>query len=212
MDNEIYIVVKDTVVKYIHFNPFDPINGMGQSRNQLLLTGTLTKSQVPEVQNKENKLPILHYEKDKGFYYKYIDIDSSDMTLDELKDAKIDLTKILLQKYIAQNPLLSDCHGGKVATYSIDESKMVRMSLMITSYMVLTQFGIKDQITWNETGKNCEVWTLEECVKLLAQWKPIIKALIERQQLLEIQIKECNVKELVSAINIEYRSADPRYN
>lgn len=207
---EKYIEVKDTVVQYIHYCPLDEEKGMGKSREQLLRMGILTTSEVPEPKDKADMKAILHYERTKGFYYTYEYIDISTMTLEELKEYRINLSKKLLSDYLSNNPLKSSCHGGKEAYYSITQEKMNMFTTNMMSYTMYKQAGIPSVIKWNSTAGVCEEWTEEECFALLMEWKPITEALVGYQQSLEVKIRNASIKEKVLAIDINYSLADPR--
>lgn len=208
--NEKYIIVADTVVQFIHCAPFDPDNGMHQTREQLLRTGILTTAEVPNPVDKGGKTPILHYERLKGFYYEYEEVDITKMTLEELKTYRINLSKTLLADYFANNPLKSSCHGGKEAYYSITQEKMSMFTTNMMAYTMYKQAGIPSVIKWNSTAGVCEEWTEEECFNLLLEWKPVTEALVGAQQTIEVQIRAANIKEMVMAIEIDYSKADPR--
>lgn len=210
MELEKYIIVKDTIVAFIHYSPFDENSGMGKSREELKKTGILTTADVPDPVYKSDSVAILHYEKNKGFYYTYENLDVARMTLDELKTYRINLSKQMLSEYLASHPLKSKCHGGKEAYYSITEEKMNMFASNMMSYSMYKMAGIPKEIKWNSTGSPCEVWTEEECFALLLEWQPITESLVGYQQQAELKIKEARIKEMVMAIEIDYSKADPR--
>jgi hypothetical protein len=62
----------DGSVGLIHYQPFDPENGLGKTQDELLQTGFLVDS-IPEATPQEGKTPILHFNSsNKTFYYDYV--------------------------------------------------------------------------------------------------------------------------------------------
>lgn len=131
-------------------------------------------------------------------------------SIDELKVEKIVESKEKLSAYLENNPLVTDCHDNKIGIYTITEEKRNMFTSKFTAHMALVQAGIEDVMTWNETGKACEVWTDNECIVFIAQWNNITTALVKYQQDVEIEINSCEDIESVKAITIDYSSADPR--
>lgn len=130
--------------------------------------------------------------------------------LNVAKEEKIALSKTMLAEYIEKNPLITDCHGGRIGTYTITEDKQTMFTSKFTAHMALVQAGIPDTMTWNETGKPCEVWTDEECIAFIAQWSNITTSLVKYQQDTEVGVGNCQTVDEVNAIVIDYASADPR--
>lgn len=70
---EIYIKYdKSTyVVTFIHRKPFDPINGLNKTRDELLKTGTFV-NEIPTPESIHGKRAIAYYNPEtKKIYYKY---------------------------------------------------------------------------------------------------------------------------------------------
>ena len=62
---------KDNYVEFIHLQPFDPVNGMGLTRSELLKQGVFVK-EVPEPENKVGMRAIAKYNSDtKSIEYEY---------------------------------------------------------------------------------------------------------------------------------------------
>jgi hypothetical protein len=72
------------------------------------------------------------------------------------------------------------------------------------TYQLSLATGVPDCITWNESGKPCEVWTVEQAVQLSLEMKAFIRPLISLQQHMESDIMECTTQEEVLSINIEF--------
>lgn len=71
-----FIKVQDTKVVYIHHMPFDEINGLGKTEEELSTQGILVDS-IPEPEKIDGKESILHYDSESGFYYEYRDLPNS---------------------------------------------------------------------------------------------------------------------------------------
>ncbi|MEY8338471.1 hypothetical protein AALB16_10690 [Lachnospiraceae bacterium 62-35] len=130
--------------------------------------------------------------------------------LDEIKAEKIRLSNELLAVYIKQHPLVTNCHGNKVGTYTITEEKRNMFTSKYTAHIALQAAGIHDIMTWNEAGQPCEPWTDEECIKFIAEWNAISTPLVAYQQETELNIKNAVTKEAIEQIKLDYSKVDPR--
>lgn len=132
------------------------------------------------------------------------------LPLDEVKKQRIDLSNSLLASYIQDHPLVTDCHGNKMGTYTITEEKRNMFTSKYTAHMALTASGIEDVMTWNESGQPCEPWTEEECIRFLGEWNAVSAALVSYQQRQELSIRAAETEEAVMAVALDFSSADPR--
>ena len=134
-------------------------------------------------------------------------IDEASMSLDEYKTYRIGQSKLALQTYIAEHPIVATIHNGKEGTYSITEEKQTLMTQQYLSYNIAKTIDPEHAVlTWNETGEVCETWTEEEFTKLLLLVRSTVYPLVSYQQSLEKQIMACNDKTEVAAIEIDYSS------
>lgn len=143
-------------------------------------------------------------------------IDVNSCSLKELKEHYIANSKTALDTYLKAHPLISDCHGGKLASYTITEEKWKKfnaeLSVHIAKFAFLSKFSddpVKGMM-WNATGEKLEEWTLDECCKLHAAWEQIIRPLIIYQQEIEKVIREAKRKKDFVDIKFDYSSADIR--
>lgn len=125
-------------------------------------------------------------------------------TLEEVKTGRIMESKMLLAEYLEKNPLVSTCHGGKEGVYSVTEEKQTLMMSQYMTYMIEKQIAGSATLTWNETGKSCEVWAEEEFLQLIMEVKAYVYPLVSMQQTFEEQINACATVEEVSSIIIDY--------
>jgi len=121
------------------------------------------------------------------------------------KRNKIEQSKYLLATYLDTHPLMSDCHGGVMDTYSITSEKQALLSSNYLTYTIAKQSGVENPVlTWNASGKECEVWTEEEYVTLVLQIGAYVKPLVSMQQSYEVQINACTTQEELDNIIINY--------
>ena len=59
-------------------------------------------------------------------------------------------------------------------------------------------------MTWNETGKSCEVWTEAEFLQLVIEIKQYVYPLVSHQQTIEEQINAATSIQEVEAIVVDY--------
>ena len=128
----------------------------------------------------------------------------SDGSLKDLKQEKINLSKSLLADYIASHPLTSTAHGGVAGVYSVTEEKQSLMTSQYISYQAEKNVNPNAVLTWNETGKSCEVWTEEEFLQLVIEIKQYVYPLVSHQQSIEEQIHAATSIQEVEAIVIDY--------
>ena len=121
------------------------------------------------------------------------------------KDSKINESKMLLADYLERHPLVSDCHGGVEATYTVTTEKQTLMASNYLTYSLEKQMGVENPVlTWNAAGEECEEWTEEEYVTLVLQVKNYVKPLVALQQSYEVQINACETQEDLDEIVIVY--------
>lgn len=128
-------------------------------------------------------------------------------TLEFLKKQKIALSKSELAKYLESNPIRSMAYGNKEGVYAVTEEKQQLMALNYTTYQIKKAAGIDAVLTWNETGKECEVWTEAEFVQLIIEIEQYVKPLVAAQQSMEYQIKSAETWKEVDEIEITYGGA-----
>lgn len=126
------------------------------------------------------------------------------MTLEEYKEARIEQTKQLLQKFFATHPLISNCKNNIFAPYNATSEKQNMFVAQFALYTFNKQAGIEDTMTWNECGKPCTIWTDAECITFMNHMKAYTKPLVSAQQQYEVDILALNTKAEVEAYEIDY--------
>ena len=128
------------------------------------------------------------------------------MTLEEYKVAKIEQSKELLEKFLYYNPLITSAKNDIFAEYTATTDKQNQFVGQFVSYYFNTQMGIEVNIYWNERGKPCSVWTVEQGLAFMNAMKAYTKPLVTAQQQFEVNINACTTKAEVEATNINYAS------
>ena len=78
------------------------------------------------------------------------------------------------------------------------------MMSQYTTYQIEKEVNPDAVLTWNETGKACEVWKEEEFLQLVLEIKAYVYPLVSYQQTTEETINACSSIEEVEAIVIDY--------
>ncbi|HDK7138947.1 TPA: hypothetical protein PTV74_001364 [Clostridium botulinum] len=83
-------------VRFIHYMPFDPINGLHKTKEELEQEGVLIEN-IPESKYIENKQAIMYYNPiKKEIFYEYEDVPKSDEGLEQQKQ-QVELNAKLLK-------------------------------------------------------------------------------------------------------------------
>lgn len=130
--------------------------------------------------------------------------ETDEETLAWAKKKKIELSKTKLAEYLEQNPIVSTAHGGVEGTYSVTEEKQQLMALNYSTYQIKKAAGLEAELTWNETGEACEVWTEAEYDQLIIEIEAYVKPLVSAQQTYEKQIQSATTLKEVDDIEITY--------
>lgn len=141
-----------------------------------------------------------------GNIYDYIE------NTDELKRLRKVESEEALRKYLLNNPLISNVHGGKDAEYSVSFEKQSQMVAQFAKYELqknaFVNTGImpaeQNRLTWNASGEMCEVWTEEEFAHLVAQVNAYVYPIVEYQRYLETLIYTAESREDVLAVEINF--------
>lgn len=122
------------------------------------------------------------------------------------KKEKISQSKVALSIFLEKNPLISFAHNETEGVYSVTPEKQSLMSNQYMTYQIEKQINPDAKLTWNESGKECEVWTEQEFLQLIAEVKAYVYPLVSYQQSLETQIMNCTTQEELDNITIDYSS------
>ncbi|MCM1122385.1 MAG: hypothetical protein NC416_07370 [Eubacterium sp.] len=122
------------------------------------------------------------------------------------KEDKINLSKILLESYLAGNPIVSAAHNNTEGVYAVTSEKQTLMMRQYMTYQLQKSVDTDAKLTWNETGKSCEDWTEQEFVQLTLEIKEYVYPLVSYQQTIEECINACTTQESLDEIVIDYAS------
>ena len=122
-----------------------------------------------------------------------------------LKEDLILKSKENLARYLQTHPLKSYCHNKtEGGYYNCTQEKQNVLAGLLLSHTIATNLGQEDVLTWNETEKVCEVYTLEELSQLALEMKEYVKPLVSMQQYMESTIRTLNTQQELKSINIEF--------
>ena len=122
-----------------------------------------------------------------------------------LKEDLILKSKENLTKYLQTHPLKSYCHNkAEGGYYNCTKEKQNELAGLLLSHNIATNLGQEDVLTWNETEKVCEVYTLEELSQLALEIKEYVRPLVSMQQHMEVNIRALNTQQELKSIDIEF--------
>lgn len=205
--NKIILNKKDDLTTEVQLSVnFIPvvINGVSQYEGDMYTFDVKTRSNLYETIN-NNFDAWLEY----GIQHD-TSIDSP-FYLSNLKASKIEYSKELLEYYLKNNPLVTNIRGEE-ETFAITKEKQNLLTTAYTTYQLEKQLTGSATLTWNSTGNVCKEITEEQMGVLVLRIKEIVNPLISYQQIIEKTIYDCSNYTEVEAIEIDFKSADPRYN
>ena len=119
------------------------------------------------------------------------------------KTKRIQESKILLAKWLNDNPILYT--DGKY--YSVTEEKQALLNGNLASYERAKSMGIVYDLKWNATEQPCEPWSYTDLLTLSLNIAAYVAPKVSKQQLLEVQIRNCETMDELNAIVIDYDEA-----
>ena len=152
----------------------------------------------------------------RNWYNYKVDLDTKTLFKKEKDENAAEIIKILkedlilkskenLTKYLQTHPLKSYCHNkAEGGYYNCTKEKQNELAGLLLSHNIATNLGQEDVLTWNETEKVCEVYTLEELSQLALEIKEYVRPLVSMQQHMEVNIRALNTQQELKSINIEF--------
>lgn len=138
-------------------------------------------------------------------------VNVDELTFNELREYKIKQSKSSLEKYLFENPLVSKCHNNTEAVYSITMEKQLLMMQNLLMYQINFQsYGEDAELTWNQSGDECETWTVDEFLALIDEVEKIVKPLVSTQQRFEKEIMDQFDMNELKAMSFDYSKFDVR--
>ena len=125
---------------------------------------------------------------------------ANEKSLEEYKEEKIALSKLMLSEWLANNPMLYS--DGNY--YSVTEEKQSLLNSNLASYERATAAGIPYPLKWNSTGAECTEWEYTDLTALSLSIAAYVAPKVSTQQAVEVQIRACETKEEVDGVVISY--------
>ena len=125
---------------------------------------------------------------------------AQEKSLEECKEEKIALSKLMLSEWLANNPMLYS--DGNY--YSVTEEKQSLLNSNLASYERATAAGIPYPLKWNSTGAECTEWEYADLIALSLSIAAYVAPKVSTQQAVEVQIRACETKEEVDSVVISY--------
>ena len=125
---------------------------------------------------------------------------AQEKSLEECKEEKIALSKLMLSEWLANNPMLYS--DGNY--YSVTEEKQSLLNSNLASYERATAAGIPYPLKWNSTGAECTKWNYTDLTALSLSIAAYVAPKVSTQQAVEVQIRACETKEEVDGVVISY--------
>ena len=125
---------------------------------------------------------------------------AQEKSLEECKEEKIALSKLMLSEWLANNPMLYS--DGNY--YSVTEEKQSLLNSNLASYERATAAGIPYPLKWNSTGAECTEWEYTDLTALSLSIAAYVAPKVSTQQAVEVQIRACETKEEVDSVVISY--------
>ena len=131
--------------------------------------------------------------------------DPSQMDLDQLKEYMISMSKMNLDVYLSEHPVVSTCHAGVEAEYTCTLEKQTLLNSAIAMAEIHNKLGTAYQASWNARGEECTYdWTLDELIMLAIDIEAFVKPLVSAQQSMESKINAATTKEEVFDVSISF--------
>lgn len=123
--------------------------------------------------------------------------EDEELSLTELQENQIKLSKSNLSTYLEDNPLFSTIKYEEGKYYTVTQEKQ---NLLVRE---LFKHFLDPQATlyWNSTGESYEEWTFEELKSLKTEIENYVRPLVQRQQELEKEIRKGTSS--IDILNIE---------
>ena len=119
------------------------------------------------------------------------------------KNKRIQESKILLAKWLNDNPILYT--DGKY--YSVTEEKQALLNGNLASYERAKSVGVEYPLKWNSTGSSCLEWEYNDLLTLSLTIAGYVAPKVAIQQNIELDIKACETMDEINAVVIDYDEA-----
>ena len=131
-------------------------------------------------------------------------VNTNELTLDELKEYLIAKNKNNLEKYLYDHPMVYD---HKV--YTVSSDKQNQLTGVLQAYTYAKSIGIELPLTWNETGAECVPYSFEALVMLYLKMLEYVKPIVTYQQHNEILIRNAKTADEAISVDIDFSGFEP---
>lgn len=146
-----------------------------------------------------DNFPYVDFKQEGGVVIDIIVLERPPINIEPLRINKITQSKQLLVEFLETHPLLYNNEH-----YSVTQEKQALLTSAISAYQLKVQAGVPATLKWNTTGDICREFTLEEITGLVIAITDYVQPRVEKQQILEVQIKNAQTLEELEAIEINY--------
>lgn len=129
--------------------------------------------------------------------YKDLSVNYGKSALEEVQMFRQEQNKAALARFLES---ASVPFKGK--DYGVTEADQNEMQAMVMQYQMLSQAGVKTELQWHAKHEECEVFTVEEMVALVATVKSFVLPHMNKMQAIKAQIYQATTKEEVLGIEI----------
>lgn len=142
-----------------------------------------------------------------GLIEKMNTVDTEAMTLDEYKDYKQNLNNLALAEFLSV--AIVDFDGKK---YGVQYEDQTEMAMNYIQYVMFKEkLGITKQLEWHPKKGECDPFTEENYLKLLATVTTFVYPYVKKCQSIKSKIYSYDTKEAISEIEIDYSILEDEY-
>lgn len=123
--------------------------------------------------------------------------------IEKRKEEMIQKSKESLHAFLNSKVLISDCHGGFDAEYSVGLEKQNRLHTLIRDAEYAGEKNVEFISYWNARGLPGEKWTLGELKKLSIQIYNFLQPYIRIQQNYENNVINCSTLDELDELKFE---------
>ena len=118
------------------------------------------------------------------------------------------MSKNNLAQDLKDNPLFSTVKYEEGRYYNVTMEKQQLLTSTLLSYQLDNIFGTESNLKWNDTKNVCEPYSFEQLGRLSKEIKLYVEPLVEKQQQMEVKIRNCKTEEEVFNIKLDFEGVD----
>lgn len=134
-----------------------------------------------------------------------VPIISMHMSIEDYKKQLIEQLEFNFANYLKNNPIVSSCHNGEEAEYTITKEKQMLLMMEIAMAERSATLGVDYNPSWNARGcAATDDWTLEELYQLSFEITDFIKPLLMDEQSIDFEIRNAETFDELLAIDVSF--------